>query len=97
VKEYHLQQRMEQLGTNELGSDNPFDILTYKQADIVQPLDPKDVVGGNVIEATKGTFGKIEGEQVNYEEDLEKKSFGQKICKGFSMIFLLMRFFSWRF
>jgi len=83
VKEYHLEKRLEELGTNELGSDNPFDILTYKQADIVQPLDPKDVVGGNVIEATKGTFKNIEGEQFNYEEDLEKKSLGQKISGGF--------------
>jgi len=58
--------------------------LTYEQADLVQPLAPKDVVGGNVLEATSGTQGKLEGERVDYEADLAKKSLGEKISGTFA-------------
>jgi len=81
VKELKEEKRIEEFGIKkELWSDNPFEPLTSSQANLSQPLDKTEIIGGNLVEMTTGEreiMTKFE------EERLKSRSLTEKMKEGF--------------
>jgi len=81
VKEFKEEKRLEEFGyKKELVSDNPFAPLTSSQANLAQPLDKTEIVGGNLVEMTTGEkeiLAKLE------EERLKSRTLTEKMREGF--------------
>jgi len=53
VQEHKHEQRVDELGKEVLASNNPFEALGGDNAGIAQPLNPQEVVGGNINQLTQ--------------------------------------------
>jgi len=88
VGEYKHEKRVQELGTEEISSSNPFEPLADPSLELAQPLEKGQIVGGqNVLKMTENIVpGSIEGQALESEEKAaqKEKSIFQKLGDKFS-------------
>jgi len=79
IDDLRREKRLEELGGEELISDNPFlSLASEKSENIVQPLLPTEIVGGNVQSLTEG----IKNDQTLLSNEMESEFTGEQTSLG---------------